>query len=112
MSEDPKLPIARAQNPNAPEQSVPKPTKFDLTKFRSKSPITAAGVETLLTALPLYSISQAKGFCSLASGRRQILVARIVLRQHSDQRSETRHAALDRRRTCNAVSTACPNNTD
>jgi hypothetical protein len=65
MSDDPKRAIVQPQNPDQTGQNVPKPGKFDLNKFRSKSPITAANVETLLTALPLYSISQAKDFVRL-----------------------------------------------
>lgn len=48
-----------------PQEGIPKPGKFSLNKFRSQTSITAANVETLLTALPLHSIAQAKDFVRL-----------------------------------------------
>jgi hypothetical protein len=45
--------------------SIAKPATFDLEKFKSKQPATVAGVETLQTALPHHSISQAKDFVRL-----------------------------------------------
>jgi hypothetical protein len=45
--------------------SVPKPKKFSLNKFKSTSEPTLANVETLLTGLPHYPISQAKDFVRL-----------------------------------------------
>src|SRR6516165_3589770 len=45
--------------------SVPKPKKFSTDKFKSKRAAAMANVETLLTALPHHSISQAKDFVRL-----------------------------------------------
>ena len=45
--------------------SVPKPGAFSLNKFKSKREAALANVETLLTGLPHYSISQAKDFVRL-----------------------------------------------
>jgi hypothetical protein len=45
--------------------SIPKPDAFSLDKFKSRQTAALAGVETLLTALPHYSISQAKDFVRL-----------------------------------------------
>jgi len=45
--------------------SVPKPKKFGTDKFKSKRAAAMANVETLLTALPHHSISQAKDFVRL-----------------------------------------------
>jgi hypothetical protein len=45
--------------------SIPKPKKFSLDKFRSKQGPSIGGVETLQTALPHHSISQAKDFVRL-----------------------------------------------
>src|SRR5262249_5418770 len=44
---------------------IPKPEGFSLDKFTSKSASTVANVETLQTALPHYTISQAKDFVRL-----------------------------------------------
>ena len=49
---------------NTPIQ-IAKPAEFSLDKFRSKRSPAIAGVETLLTALPHYSMSQAKDFVRL-----------------------------------------------
>src|SRR5262249_8684255 len=46
-------------------EAIAKPGAFDLNKFKSKHAAAAAGVETLLTALPHHSISQAKDFVRL-----------------------------------------------
>jgi hypothetical protein len=48
-----------------PELAIAKPAPFDLEKFKAKRDPTVAGVETLLTALPHYPISQAKDFVRL-----------------------------------------------
>src|SRR5215467_2802373 len=49
-----------------PEVSIPKPSNtFDLDKFKSKRAAAIANVETLQTALPHHSISQAKDFVRL-----------------------------------------------
>lgn len=47
------------------EPAIAKPGSFDLNKFKAKHAAAAAGVETLLTALPHHSISQAKDFVRL-----------------------------------------------
>jgi hypothetical protein len=49
---------------NAEAPAAAKPGAFDLNKFRSKN-AAMAGVETLLTALPHHSISQATDFVRL-----------------------------------------------
>ena len=46
-------------------QSIAKPDGFSLDKFKSKHAAAAANVETLLTALPIHSIAQAKDFVRL-----------------------------------------------
>jgi hypothetical protein len=46
-------------------EAIAKPGAFDLNKFKSKHAAAAAAVETLLTALPHHSISQAKDFVRL-----------------------------------------------
>jgi hypothetical protein len=46
---------------------IPKPEGFSLDRFTSKSASTVANVETLQTALPHYTISQAKDFVRLHS---------------------------------------------
>jgi hypothetical protein len=45
--------------------SIAKPVEFSLDQFRSTRPSALAGVETLLTALPHHSLSQAKDFVRL-----------------------------------------------
>jgi hypothetical protein len=45
--------------------SIAKPNAFDLDKFKSKHAAAVANVETLQTALPHHSISQAKDFVRL-----------------------------------------------
>jgi hypothetical protein len=45
--------------------SIAKPGQFSLDKFKSKRAATLAGVETLLTALPHYSMSSAKDWVRL-----------------------------------------------
>jgi hypothetical protein len=47
--------------------SIPKPSTFDLDKFKSKRAAAVASVETLQTALPHHSIAQAKDFVRLHS---------------------------------------------
>jgi hypothetical protein len=63
MAEDrkPKL-IVEIDNEAA---QIPKPEESGLQKFKSKRAATLAGVETLLTALPHHSISEAKDFVRL-----------------------------------------------
>lgn len=48
-----------------PATPIAKPGAFNLEKFRSKRDAAIANVETLLTALPHYPISQAKDFVRL-----------------------------------------------
>jgi hypothetical protein len=45
--------------------SIPKPSTFDLDRFKSKRAAAMAGVETLQTSLPHHSIAQAKDFVRL-----------------------------------------------
>jgi hypothetical protein len=45
--------------------SIAKPAEFSLDKFKSKHSPAAAGIETLLTALPHYPMSQARDFVRL-----------------------------------------------
>src|SRR5262249_9970548 len=61
---NPKLKVVSEEIDNA-AMSVPKPGKFSLNKFKSKSEPTVANVETLLTGLPHHSIAQAKDFVRL-----------------------------------------------
>jgi hypothetical protein len=52
--------------PSNPPLSVPKPdVPFSLERFRTKHDVAAAGVETLVTALPHNRIAQAKDFVRL-----------------------------------------------
>jgi hypothetical protein len=46
---------------------IAKPSVFDLNKFKSNRPATIAGVETLLTGLPHFRISEARDFVRLHS---------------------------------------------
>ncbi len=50
---------------NEAPTSIVKPGAFSLDKFKSKRAVALANVETLLTALPHYSIAQAKDFVRL-----------------------------------------------
>jgi hypothetical protein len=52
-------------DPAEPAISIAQPSPFDLDKFKSKRASAAASVETLQTALPHHSISQAKDFVCL-----------------------------------------------
>ena len=69
---DPAVPSAPSPDPFNPENDAPeeqlsirKPSGFSLDKFKSKRAAALAGVETLQTALPHHSISQAKDFVRL-----------------------------------------------
>jgi hypothetical protein len=53
-----------AKNDDA-STTIPKPGPFSLDNFKSKHAAAVAGVETLQTALPHHSISQAKDFVRL-----------------------------------------------
>jgi hypothetical protein len=44
---------------------IPKPSAFNLDKFKSKRAAAVAGVETLQTGLPHHSVAQAKDFVRL-----------------------------------------------
>lgn len=44
---------------------IQKPEAFNLDKFKSKQPDNLAGVETLLTGLPIHSLSEANDFVRL-----------------------------------------------
>jgi hypothetical protein len=61
----PKPQILPAANTDDTPLPIAKPDEFSLDKFRSKRSPTIAGVETLLPALPVHSISQAKDFVRL-----------------------------------------------
>ena len=62
-----KLHVAPDPEPAAEGEglSIAKPSTFDLNKFVSKRSAAVASVETLQTALPHHSISQAKDFVRL-----------------------------------------------
>lgn len=51
--------------PGNGDKPIPKPGKFSLNKFKTKQAAAMANIETLLTALPHHSISQAKDFVRL-----------------------------------------------
>lgn len=58
--------MAEVNEPGEPDMSIPKPSSvFDPNKFKSKRAAAMANVETLQTALPHHSISQAKDFVRL-----------------------------------------------
>ena len=44
---------------------IAKPGAFDLDKFKSKKAATIANVETLLSALPVHNMAEAKDFVRL-----------------------------------------------
>jgi hypothetical protein len=62
--EHPKLEVVPDQIDET-KISVPKPSGFSTEKFKSKRAAALASVETLLTALPVYTISEAKDFVQL-----------------------------------------------
>ena len=51
--------------PTDAPQSIAKPEGFDLDKFKSRRANSIANVETLVTALPVYKIADAKDFVRL-----------------------------------------------
>ena len=61
------IPLTAApENPSDKEPiTIAKPDEFSLERFRSKRDPVIAGVETLITALPHYSMSQAKDWVRL-----------------------------------------------
>jgi hypothetical protein len=58
-------PAPEATSNPAPVTPIAKPGAFDLNKFKSTRPSAIAGVETLLTSLPHFRISEAKDFVRL-----------------------------------------------
>jgi hypothetical protein len=64
MPDDPKLKVVHPEV-DTEDMSIPKPDTFDINRFRSTRAAAAANVETLVTALPHHSISQAKDFVRL-----------------------------------------------
>ena len=73
----------------APPKIV-KPAAGFMEKFRSKRPPTIAGVETVLTALPILRLGEVRRLLPAAPGRRKLLVAGAVLRDRPDQGREAR----------------------
>jgi hypothetical protein len=61
----PKPQIVAPENTDDTPLTIAKPGEFSLDKFRSKRAPAIAGVETLLTALPHHSMSQAKDWVRL-----------------------------------------------
>jgi hypothetical protein len=57
--------VPEATSDLAPVTPIAKPGAFDLNKFKSTRPSAIAGVETLLTGLPHFRISEAKDFVRL-----------------------------------------------
>ena len=70
MSDDPKLKVVHPDT--EPMEPISKPGKFSLDKFKSTQAASAAGVETLLAALPHHSIAQAKDFVRLIQTKTSI----------------------------------------
>jgi hypothetical protein len=65
MTDETNAPQLKIVSDDAPAAPIAKPAAFDVDKFKSETPDTIANVETLLTALPHYSIAQAKDFVRL-----------------------------------------------
>jgi hypothetical protein len=65
MTEKPHLVASDPLDNNDEAMSIAKPGTFSLDKFKSTRAVAAANVETLLTALPIHSIAQAKDFVRL-----------------------------------------------
>ena len=64
MSDDPKLKVVYPET--EPAEPIPQPEKeFSLDKFKSKNPNATPNVETLQTALPHGTLSEAKDFVRL-----------------------------------------------
>jgi hypothetical protein len=57
--------------------SIPKPNRFDLENFKSTSSATAGSIETLLTALPVLKISEARDFVRLHPDEREYWTAEL-----------------------------------
>jgi len=64
-TKNPKLKVVGDENTASVETPIVKPAAFSSDRFRSQTPDTIAGVETLLTALPHHSISDAKDWVRL-----------------------------------------------
>jgi hypothetical protein len=64
MADEPKFKVV-GEEVDDEALSVTKPDTFSLNKFKSKRAAAIANVETLLTALPHHSMSQAKDFVRL-----------------------------------------------
>jgi hypothetical protein len=63
---DDKLPrLVQTVEGNTATATIKKPEEFNLDRFKSKSGPNATGVGTLLAALPVHSIAQAKDFVRL-----------------------------------------------
>ncbi len=64
MSDDPKLKVVYPET--EPAEPIPQPEqKFSLDKFKSKNPNATPNIETLPTALPHGTLSEAKDFVRL-----------------------------------------------
>jgi len=64
-AKNPKFKVVGDENTAGVETPIVKPAAFSSDKFRSQTPDTSAGVETLLTALPHHKISEAKDWVRL-----------------------------------------------
>ena len=66
MAAEKKVPLTPAENPaDEVPMSIAKPTKSQLDMFKSTRDPSIAGVETLLTALPHYKLSEAGDWARL-----------------------------------------------
>jgi hypothetical protein len=65
MAEKPQVKVVPDSTTTDAPQSIAKPEGFDLNKFKSTRAAAMANVETLVTALPIHTIAQAKDFVRL-----------------------------------------------
>jgi len=65
MADEPKTPQLKVVTDQEVVTPITKPAAFNAHKFKSTATPTMANVETLLTALPHYTISQARDFVRL-----------------------------------------------
>jgi hypothetical protein len=65
MGDDPKLRVVPAEPEPAGPIAIAKPAAFSLDNFRSKLDTAVTGVETLVSSLPISSISRAGDFVRL-----------------------------------------------
>ena len=86
MDKTPKL-VKAGEAADDVELKIVKPVNF-LDKFKSKRASNIAGVETLLTALPIIKIGDAGDFVRLHPDEDFILVRRTLLRVGSHQGRE------------------------